>query len=139
MSHSTLPLGKNTAYPSEYDPGVLFAIPREDNRVRFSGTPLPFHGIDVWNAWELTWLANNGLPQVATAEIRVPADSVNLIESKSLKLYLNSYAMTRFDDAEKVSLSIAQDLSDCAAGDVSVNLQPLKTNDGSHATIFAGT
>ncbi len=139
MNKSTLPLGKNTAYPSEYDPDVLFAIPRADNRVRFSGAPLPFHGIDLWNAWELTWLANGGLPQVATAEIRVPADSINLIESKSLKLYLNSYAMTRFDDASDVARSIARDLSRCADGDVSVDVQGLSTNDQSHTSTFAGT
>ena len=79
------PLGQTTAYPEQYSPDLLYAIARIDTRNALGlTTELPFHGTDIWNAWELTWLDDNGMPQVATAEISVAADSVNLVESKSL-------------------------------------------------------
>lgn len=122
MSKSTIPLGQKSDYPTQYDAGVLFAIARGDSRGALDVTALPFHGVDIWNAWELTWLGPKGMPEVATAEIRIPADTTNLVESKSLKLYLNSFAMTRFDDAEIVRETMSRDLSDCAGGPVTVNL-----------------
>lgn len=122
MTKSTIPLGRKSDYPTQYDAGVLFAIARGDSRAALDVAELPFHGVDLWNAWELTWLGPRGMPEVATAEIRVPADTPSLIESKSLKLYLNSFAMTPFDDAEIVCETIARDLSNCAGGSVSVRL-----------------
>lgn len=122
MSNPTLPLGRKSDYPTHYDPGVLFAIARADGRAALKLTTLPFHGVDIWNAWELTWLNPNGMPQVATAEIRVPADTASLIESKSLKFYLNSFAMTRYDNWTVVQDVISDDLSQCAGGAVAVNL-----------------
>ena len=122
VTESKLPLGQNSEYPNQYDPGVLFAIPRSEARSQLADSTLPFHGSDVWNAWELTWLGPSGVPVVATAEIRVPAETANLVESKSLKLYLNSYAMTRFDAASDVAVAMTKDLRNCAGGQVSVSI-----------------
>ncbi|MDH5456021.1 MAG: NADPH-dependent 7-cyano-7-deazaguanine reductase QueF, partial [Gammaproteobacteria bacterium] len=103
-----LPLGRKTDYPQKYAPHVLHPIARADSRAGLGlGEPLPFSGLDTWNAWELTWLDPKGLPRVATAEIRVPADSTNIVESKSLKLYLGSFAMSTFDDETAVADCIA--------------------------------
>ncbi|NOR37499.1 MAG: NADPH-dependent 7-cyano-7-deazaguanine reductase QueF [Woeseiaceae bacterium] len=115
------PLGQTTAYPEQYSPDLLYAIARIDARKALGlGGDLPFHGTDIWNAWELAWLRDNGLPQVATAEISVAADSVNLVESKSLKLYLGSFAMTRFESAADLAAVMTRDLTACAGTDVTV-------------------
>ena len=133
MTEPTLPLGQETGYSSEYDPALLFAIARAESREAYASGPLPFDGVDIWNAWELTWLGRGNLPVVATLEIRVPATTPNLIESKSLKLYLNSYSMSQFDNSSAVCASIAKDLSACAGADVSVNL-----DSGAAITILDG-
>jgi 7-cyano-7-deazaguanine reductase len=113
------PLGQATVYPDQYSPDLLYAIARIDARSALGlDAGLPFHGTDIWNAWELTWLDNGGLPQVATAEISVAADSVNLIESKSLKLYLGSFAMSRYKSDADLAAVIARDLTTCAGADV---------------------
>jgi 7-cyano-7-deazaguanine reductase len=117
------PLGKSATYPSAYSPDLLFAIPRENARnVLGLDSALPFSGVDLWNAWELTWLDDTGKPAVATAEIRVPAESVSIIESKSMKLYLGSLAMTRYADEGEVTRTIGADLSKTAGAPVSVDL-----------------
>jgi 7-cyano-7-deazaguanine reductase len=87
---------------------------------------LPFHGVDIWNAWELSWLDALGKPQVAVAEIRVPADSPNLIESKSLKLYLNSLNAMRYPDAHHVERLLRDDLGAAAGGAVEVRVMGLE-------------
>ena len=108
-------LGKSVAGSSHYDPGLLFPIPRSQGRNAIGlSAVLPFHGVDIWNAWELSWLVELGKPQVAVAEIRVPADSPNLIESKSLKLYLNSLNAMRYPDAHHVERLLRDDLGDGA-------------------------
>ena len=90
------PLGQPTSYADQYDPDLLFAIPRSESRAALDlGNDLPFNGCDIWTAWEITWLNSSGVPQIASAEILVPAYSPYLIESKSLKLYLGSFAMTK--------------------------------------------
>lgn len=120
-----LPLGRPTAYPDAYAPELLCAVPRAEGRRTIGlGTALPFRGEDVWNAWELTWLDNLGRPRTATAVLRVPADSANLVESKSLKLYLGSLAMTRFDSPDEVAALIARDLERTVAAPVAVELAP---------------
>ena len=87
------PLGKTTAYADHYDPSLLFPIPRSAKREEIGvSEPLPFHGVDVWNAYELSWLDARGKPVVALAEFHVPAVSPNIIESKSFKLYLNGFS-----------------------------------------------
>lgn len=130
-----IPLGRATAYPEHYSPDLLYAIARTDSRASLGlGEQLPFHGSDIWNAWELSWLESSGLPQVATAEISVPATSPNIIESKSLKLYLNSFAMSEFAAIADVAAAITNDLSSCAGAVVDVSLQrPSATNDAAIA------
>ncbi|ODV16331.1 MAG: NADPH-dependent 7-cyano-7-deazaguanine reductase QueF [Lysobacteraceae bacterium SCN 69-25] len=101
-------LGKSVAYRDEYDASLLFPIPRAGKRAELglSGA-LPFHGVDIWNAYELSWLDPRGKPVVALAEFRVPAASPNIIESKSFKLYLNTFAQTRLDGADAVAQRLA--------------------------------
>jgi len=125
VTDRTLPLGRQTAYPNTYQPDLLFAIARSESRATYLSGELPFDGADVWNAWELTWLHSGGLPVVATAQIIIPADTPNLIESKSLKLYLNSFAMSRFDDAGEVRGRLSEDLGRCVGADISVQIQML--------------
>jgi 7-cyano-7-deazaguanine reductase len=134
-----IPLGRATAYPEQYSPGLLYAIARTDSRSTLGLTEaLPFHGCDIWNAWELTWLNPDGLPQVVTAEIRVPADSPNIIESKSLKLYLNSFAMTAYASSSDVCETIEQDLISCTDSEVSVQLIPPSATDGASTAKLPG-
>ena len=120
------PLGDESSYPATYSPGLLHAIARiEARRLLGLTAELPFRGQDVWNAYELTWLDGNGKPRVATAEFRVPADSPNIIESKSMKLYLNSLSMTSYTEAGDVRTTIANDLTRVAGADVTVRLKSL--------------
>jgi len=87
--------------------------------------PLPFIGVDFWTAYELSWLDARGKPQVAIAEFTVPADSPSLVESKSLKLYLNGYAQTRMESDRALHERITRDLSRAAEADVAVTLLPV--------------
>ena len=117
------PLGEPASYPSTHSPRLLFAVPRIDARqVAGIGAELPFSGLDVWNAWELTWLDRDYKPVVATAEIRVPAESPSVIESKSLKLYLNSLAFSSYVDENTVAETIREDLSKIAGHEVGVTI-----------------
>ena len=119
------PLGAATRYPSTYSPELLFAVARIDARTLSNiGEELPFSGVDLWNAWELTWLDLSGKPVVATAEIRVPAVSPAIIESKSLKLYLNSLSMSRYENEISVKEVIQDDLSKTAGDTVLVKITP---------------
>jgi 7-cyano-7-deazaguanine reductase len=118
-----LPLGKATAYKSEYDPGLLCPLPRRLKRDEIGlSEVLPFHGVDIWNAYELSWLTARGMPVVAMGEFRIPCESPHLIESKSIKLYLNSYNQTRFDNFEAVRALLSQDLGGAAGAPVDVHL-----------------
>jgi 7-cyano-7-deazaguanine reductase len=119
------PLGKTADYGHDYDPGLLFPIARASQRALLGvGDELPFAGVDFWNAYELSWLDGRGKPRVALAEFRVPATSPNLIESKSFKLYLGSYAQTRIADTESLRTQLVKDLSEAAGAPVSVVLAP---------------
>lgn len=107
----TNPLGQSTEFPQEYAPESLYAIPRADARDRLGiGADLPFRGVDIWNAWELTWLDAAGKPAVGTATFKIDVASPRIVESKSLKLYLGSFAMSRFDSALEVIQTIGRDL-----------------------------
>ena len=121
------PLGKPVAYRDTYAPELLFPIERQLKRdeIGVRGDALPFVGEDLWNAYELSWLNARGKPVVALARFRVPADTPRLIESKSLKLYLNAFNQSRFADAGTVRETIARDLSAAAGGAVAVELMPL--------------
>ena len=124
MSEAHLsPLGKSVAYQAEYDPGLLFPIPRAGKRaeIGINGEP-PFMGMDIWNAYELSWLNARGKPQVALANFLVPADSPNIIESKSFKLYLNSFNQTRLADEAELAGLLTRDLSAAIGKPVAVEI-----------------
>lgn len=117
------PLGKATHYAEHYEPSLLFPIPRAEKRAELGlGAALPFHGVDIWNAYELSWLDARGKPQVALAEFRVPATTPNIVESKSFKLYLNSYMQTQLADAAELQARLVRDLSVATGGTVAVQL-----------------
>jgi 7-cyano-7-deazaguanine reductase len=118
----TVPLGKDVAYPKGYDASLLFPMPRLDARLTLDLTSLPgsattmpgalpFKGFDLWNAYELSWLNPKGLPKVALLRLKVPCTSPNIIESKSLKLYLNSFNQTRFETVHHVFDLLRKDLA----------------------------
>lgn len=118
-----LSLGQQSAYISQYTPSLLQPVPRSLNRDDLGlGETLPFEGCDIWTLYELSWLNAKGKPVVALGEVAVPAASPNLIESKSFKLYLNSFNQTRCDSLEAVQALLVQDLSACAGAPVSVTL-----------------
>jgi 7-cyano-7-deazaguanine reductase len=122
---STLSLGQATPYPDQYDPSLLFPIPRSENRLKLNikpNRPLPFVGVDIWNAFELSWLNKKGKPQIALAEFQVPADSPNMIESKSFKLYLNSFNSARFEDEAEVRERLITDLSAFAGSKITTRI-----------------
>ena len=122
MNHTNLPLGREVAYPDRYDPSLLFPIPRAQARAEIGvddATP-PFVGHDRWHAYELSWLDARGKPVVETATLTVPATSPQLIESKSLKLYLNSLNGARFESTGDVRAAIIADLSAAAGATVEV-------------------
>ena len=131
VKNTKLPLGRETDYPQKYAPDTLCPIPREGDRAQFAG-------VDIWNAWDLTWLAPGGLPRVATAEIRVPAESPNIVESKSLKLYLGSFAMSEFPSFGAVAERIADDLSSCAGARVTVRILAIAETEARPVARLAG-
>lgn len=106
-------LGKTSSYADQYDPSLLFPLPRQTKRdeIGISAAP-PFLGADLWTAYELSWLNPRGKPQVAIAQVTVPCESPNIIESKSFKLYLNSFNNSRFIDAQQVLERLKADLAE---------------------------
>ena len=117
------PLGKATEYRSHYAPELLYPIPRQLKRdeLGIAGNALPFVGEDIWNAYELSWLNPKGKPVVALGCFRVPADSPKLIESKSFKLYLNSFNGERLVDEAALRARIQSDLSQAAGAPVTMD------------------
>ena len=106
-------LGKTSAYVDQYDASLLFPIPRAGKRAELGlSASTPFFGADMWTAFELSWLNLRGKPQVALAHFTVPCETPNLIESKSFKLYLNSFNNTQFADADAVKARLRADLSE---------------------------
>lgn len=118
------PLGQTSAYITEYDPSLLYPIARSVNRASLDieEDDLPFEGEDEWQAFELSWLTPTGKPVVAIARFHVPASSQYLIESKSWKLYLNSFNQTRFASSVEVRRTLKRDLSRVADAEVEVTL-----------------
>ena len=123
-SLKNLALGKVTDYISQYDPNLLQGVPRSLNRddLAINQQTLPFTGEDVWYGYELSWLNEKGKPIVAVAEFRVPCTSENIIESKSFKLYLNSFNQTKFAHSDQVVTLLKNDLSNVAQSTVQVRL-----------------
>ena len=135
-----LTLGKQTSYTEHYAPQLLQAVPRSLNRdaLNLRDDNLPFHGEDLWTLYELSWLNNQGVPQVAIGNMALSADSRNLIESKSFKLYLNSFNQTKFADRDSVRRTLEQDLAACAQGTVRITLHGLSEYAGQPIGAFDG-
>jgi len=124
-----LHLGKESQYESQYNPQLLTPISRDLSRLENNiNEPLPFAGVDIWNAWELSWLNNKGKPEVASACLEYSAYSTHLIESKSLKLYLNSFNQTKFSSKQEVLALLIKDLSSVTNSEVNVSLYSAKEN-----------
>lgn len=139
-SLSALKLGQNTEYKNQYDASLLQSVPRRLNRegLGIVEQQLFNQGADVWTCYELSWLNSNGLPQVAIADVEIDFKSENLIESKSFKLYLNSFNQTKFASIEEVEQTLTRDLSQCASGQVSVKIHKLADYTNQPIVNFAG-
>lgn len=127
MNFDELPLGKNTDYPTSFSRDILSRIPRSDSRQKLpeSESSQAFNGYDLWTLYELNWVSTSGVPQALIGEIRVPANSEFIVESKSLKLYINSLYYRRFDSAPQVSDEISLSLTELLGAQVRVHLWPL--------------
>ena len=132
MTAADLPLGRESADPTQYDPALLFPIARSIGRsaLGLEAAALPFVGADRWHAYELSWLDARGKPRVATATFTVPFDSPNLIESKSLKLYLNSFNAHRVANERALRDLIVADLSRAAGAPVRFDFGLPPTDEG---------
>ena len=121
------PLGKSSEYIATYTPALLFPIPRAAKwaELGLSADTLPYQGVDFWNCFELSWLLPSGKPVVAIGEFSIPADSPNIIESKSFKLYLNSLNQTPFASATELQAVLETDLSAAAGKPVGVRIRSL--------------
>lgn len=129
---TSAPLGKKSSYVNTYSPELLFPLPRKPKRDEIGiGDELPFRGFDVWNGFEISWLNLKGKPVVAVGEFWIPCHSTHLIESKSFKLYLNSFNNSRFESFEKVTEMMRADLSKAAQDAVQVRL--VRLDQASHA------
>ena len=127
MSSSPLdqaPLGRDVAYPTHYDPSILFPVNRETNRAQLPFIP-NWAGADIWHAYEVSWLNTRGKPMVAMARFIVPHNTPHIIESKSFKLYLNSFNESRFNSISSVQHHLEKDLSAVAGGHIKVALTDL--------------
>ena len=131
------PLGKSSEYIATYTPSLLFPIPRAAKwaELGLSAETLPYQGVDFWNCFELSWLLPSGKPVVAMGEFAIPADSPNIIESKSFKLYLNSLNQSVFSSADQLVTVLVRDLSAAAGKPVGVRVRSLAevTADGVQA------
>ncbi|MEZ4818398.1 MAG: NADPH-dependent 7-cyano-7-deazaguanine reductase QueF [Bdellovibrionota bacterium] len=129
MSHNSpisdigqLGLGKVAKYSGRYDPSLLQAVPRSLHRKALAiAQQLPFAGCDVWHGYELSWLNAKGKPVVALARYIFDASSPNIVESKSFKLYLNSFNQTRFASSSEVQELMQKDLSMVSGGKVEIH------------------
>ncbi|WP_342322088.1 NADPH-dependent 7-cyano-7-deazaguanine reductase QueF [Kosakonia sp. BYX6] len=137
---SGLTLGKTTDYRDTYDASLLQGVPRSLNRdpLGLHADNLPFVGSDIWTLYELSWLNAKGLPQVAVGQVELDHASLNLVESKSFKLYLNSFNQTRFASWDDVRETLQRDLSACAQGPVSVVLFRINELEGQPIAHFHG-
>ena len=154
MSHGSpniptaVPLGKEVSYPQGYDASLLFPMPRVDARrtLGLASLPslakaagdLPFQGFDLWNAYELSWLNAKGLPKVALLRLKVPCTSTYIIESKSFKLYLNSFNQTRFETVHHVFDHLRRDLAQASGAELELELVGSDQFSNENIVEFAG-
>ena len=130
MSHDDkeLLLGKHTEYVFEYDKSLIFPISRDQNRAKLPmpsekvNGVLPFYGFDIWTGYEVSWLNLKGKPQVAIVEFVIPADSSHIVESKSFKLYLNSFNQTRLANQDELHQRLQSDLSEGFGAPIEVRI-----------------
>lgn len=130
MTHANLtnaPLGHDVVYPKSYDPALLFPIARSANRDSLGSLPAWF-GADIWTAYEISWLNPKGKPVVAMARFTLPNDTPFLIESKSFKLYLNSFNEQRFNGQVQVQALMQNDLNQASGGQVHIEILPLQAS-----------
>ena len=134
------PLGHTATYADQYDAALLFPVERAPLRAELGLTgPLPFSGVDLWTAYELSWLDRSGKPQVAIATLAVPAESPCIVESKSVKLYLTAFNQTRFESAAEVAARLDRDLSLATGSPVGVTLVSPERFDSLQYGELAGT
>ena len=127
---STNPLGASIPNPSKYDPGILYPISRWSARSLLDiGKKLRMHGFDHWRAYELSWLNQKGKPSVAMGEFYFDVDSENIVESKSLKLYLNFLNLVKFSDSREVTGVITNDLSALSKSEVKIRIHGIESNE----------
>jgi len=137
MSHDEkeLLLGKHTEYVFEYDKSLIFPISREQNRAKLTmpaekvNGVLPFYGMDVWTGYEVSWLNIKGKPQVAIVEFLIPVESSHIVESKSFKLYLNSFNQTRLGSQAELEQRLTQDLSEGFGADIQLRVHDVMDFD----------
>lgn len=134
------PLGKSSEYIATYTPSLLFPIPRAAKwaELGVSADTLPWQGVDYWNCFELSWLLPSGKPVVAIGEFAIPADSPNIIESKSFKLYLNSLNQTVFASVQALQACLEKDLSAAAGKPVGVRVRTLSEVEGEGVAALPG-
>ncbi|WP_213877838.1 NADPH-dependent 7-cyano-7-deazaguanine reductase QueF [Pseudomonas sp. dw_358] len=135
------PLGKSSEYIATYTPSLLFPIPRATKwaELGLTAETLPYKGVDFWNCFELSWLLPSGKPVVAIGEFSIPADSPNIIESKSFKLYLNSLNQTAFTSTSELSACLERDLSAAAGKSVGVRVRGLAEVQAEGVVAMPGT
>jgi 7-cyano-7-deazaguanine reductase len=121
------PLGKTSEYVATYTPALLYPIPRATKwaELGLSAQTLPYQGVDLWNCYELSWLTPSGKPVVAIGEFSFLADSPNIIESKSFKLYLNSLNQSIFTSSSELAVVLQRDLSLVSGAPVGVRVHGL--------------
>lgn len=111
-------------YSSEYNPNLLYPIKRSEKRHEIGiDANTPMHGLDRWTCYEISWLQENGCPIVGLLSIDVPASSPCIVESKSLKLYLNSFNQTHFQNTAMVETCLIKDLSNACGSPITISLQ----------------
>jgi 7-cyano-7-deazaguanine reductase len=125
VEHS--PLGKSSEYIDRYSPALLYPIAREPKWAELGlvRNTLPYHGVDIWNCYELSWLNEKGKPMVGVAQFSIPANSPNIIESKSFKLYLNSLNQTVFKNVKALEQVLVNDISQAAGSTISVSVSTI--------------
>ncbi len=132
-------LGKNATYVDTYAPHLLYPISRRLGRDKIPlQDPVPFQGVDLWNGSELSWLNLKGKPEIALAEFRFPALTPYIVESKSFKLYLNSFCQTPFESLQDVEQRLAHDLSRAVEGNVQVKLVSIRDHSLQKEQSFPG-
>lgn len=130
VHYDQLPLGKQTAYNDLYDASLLVPVPRSLTRDFWPhDVALPFQGVDLWTAYEVSWLNKNGKPEIACLLISYSENSANIIESKSLKLYLNGFNQTRLNSSDQLISTISKDLGKVADADVHVQIVDARRSD----------